>query len=182
MKPLSPIKGREPVFFALFAGGNHVEPLALQDEGKDGAATSRKLDWGGYLVAFWPSAARPSGFVAWTGGAGARHGIDVERLFNHVGGVGWIVLREPVFDAADAVVGRGGLGDYRLEGRKVVGEGTGKIVGAGGGRAIVDGIGGGERKRAEARRSDIGGGEGKHRGLGRGGAADAKAKALGKGV
>ena len=107
VKPLSPIKGREPVFFALFAGGNHVEPLALQDEGKDGAATSRKLDLGGHCRTFWSSSARPSGLVARMGGAGAGHGIDVERLFDYVGGVGGVVLREPVFDADHAVFGRG---------------------------------------------------------------------------
>ena len=74
---------------------------------------------------------------SWTlGGAGAGHGIDVERLFNHVGGVGGTVLGDPIFDAADAVIGRGGLGDDVFEGREVGGEGACEIIRAGGGRAI----------------------------------------------
>jgi len=70
------------------------------------------------------------------GGTGAGHGIDIECLFNHFGGVGGIVQGYPVFDAADAVIGRGGLGDDVFEGRKVGGEGACEIIRAGGGRAI----------------------------------------------
>ena len=70
------------------------------------------------------------------GGAGAGHGIDIECLFNHFGGVGGIVQGYPVFDAADAVIGRGGLGDDVFEGREVGGEGACEIIRAGGGRAI----------------------------------------------
>ena len=41
MEPSSPVGRGEPVLFALFAGGNHVEPLAFQDERKDGTLASR---------------------------------------------------------------------------------------------------------------------------------------------
>ena len=129
---------------------------------------------------------------SWTlGGAGAGHGIDVERLFDHVGGVGGTVLGDPVFDAADAVIRRGGRGDDILEGREIVGERPRKIIGAGGGRTVIDGIGGGEGDsgRSKTRRAwgcaaangegDWGGGEGKHRGLGNGNAADTESNALG---
>ena len=70
------------------------------------------------------------------GGAGAGHGIDVERLFDYFSGVGGIVQRYPVFDATDAVIGRGGLGDDVFEGGEVGGEGACKIICTGGGRAI----------------------------------------------
>ena len=63
------------------------------------------------------------------GGAGAGHGIDVERLFNHFGGVGGVVLGDPRFDAADAVIGRGGRGDEVFDGREVGGEGACEIGG-----------------------------------------------------
>ena len=64
--------------------------------------------------------------------------------FDHVGGVGGVVLGDPCFDAADAILRRGGRGDDGLERRKVGGEGPCKVVGAGGGRAVFDGIGCGE--------------------------------------
>lgn len=52
-----------------------------------------------------------------TCGAGAGHRIDVEGLFDHVCGIGRVVVRDPVLDAADAVVGRGGLGDITISPR-----------------------------------------------------------------
>ena len=89
---------------------------------------SWELDGGGHR-GDWPSAAQPSGLVAWAGGAGTGHGIDVERLFDHVGGVGGIVPGYLVLDAADAVIWRAGRGDDALERRKVVGESAGEVVG-----------------------------------------------------
>ena len=72
------------------------------------------------------------------GGTGAGHGIDIECLFDHFGGVGGIVQGYPVFYAADAVIGRCGLGDDVLEGREVGGEGASEIICTGGGGAIID--------------------------------------------
>lgn len=67
---------------------------------------------------------------SWTlGGAGAGHGIDVERLFDHVGGVGGTVLGDPIFDAADAVIGRGGRGDDIFERGEIGGKRLIEIIG-----------------------------------------------------
>ena len=73
------------------------------------------------------------------------------------------MLGDPCFDAADAILRRGGLGDDGLERRKVGGEGSRKVIGAGGGRAVFDGIGCGEgdglgdSKRTTARGNGLGG-------------------------